>query len=134
MEQNGSRLTVDSPYGVGIPWQGPALVNGRLWPVRSDTTLWLPAGAVLVQPGPKEQGPRILDFNGDLRSATASAAGLEFSYESSARALAIIDRRPARFQIDGAPANPKVLECGSNFTLVLPRGQHVVQLETEAAR
>jgi len=134
VEQDGARLTVASPYGVGIPWQGPALVNGRPWPVRSDTTLWLPAGAALVQPGPKEQGPRILDFNGDLRSASASSAGLEFSYESSARALAIIDRRPARFQIDGAPANPKVLDCGSNFTLVLPRGQHVVQLETQAER
>src|SRR6202022_2857687 len=34
-EQEGSRLTVDSRYGVGIPWQGPALGNGRLWPVRA---------------------------------------------------------------------------------------------------
>ncbi len=43
-EQNGSRIVIESHNGVGVPWQGPALVNGRLWPVRSDTTLWLPAG------------------------------------------------------------------------------------------
>ena len=43
-EQNGSQLVIESHNGVGVPWQGPALVNGRLWPVHSDTMLWLPAG------------------------------------------------------------------------------------------
>jgi hypothetical protein len=38
-EQNGSRLVIESHNGVGVPWQGPALVNGRLWPVHSDDAL-----------------------------------------------------------------------------------------------
>ncbi|HUA22349.1 MAG TPA: hypothetical protein VMB25_26570 [Bryobacteraceae bacterium] len=134
VEQDGPRLTIASPYGVGILWQGPALVNGRPWPVRSDTTLWLPAGAAMIQPALKEAGPRILDFNGDLRSASHSAAGLEFSYESRARALAILDLHPVRLEIDGAPASLPILASGANFTLLLPRGQHVIHLETEAER
>ena len=35
-EQNGSRLIIDSRHGVGVSWQGPAFVNGHLWPVRDD--------------------------------------------------------------------------------------------------
>jgi hypothetical protein len=127
-EQNGARLIVNSRHGVGVPWHGPALVNGRLWPVRSDTTLWLPAGANVVEPAPQDSGPRMLDFNGDLRSASASAAGLEFSYQSNARAMAVLSVRPHKLEIDGAVVEQTVLESGANFVLTLPRGQHVVQL------
>ncbi|HYL38073.1 MAG TPA: hypothetical protein VEV17_19305 [Bryobacteraceae bacterium] len=128
-EQNGSRLLIDSPNGVGVPWQGPALVNGRPWPVRDDTTLWLPAGPVVAEPAQKELALRIVDFNGNLRSANASAAGLEFSYQSGARAMALLNARPHRVVIDGATAVQSVTESGSGFLLILPRGQHVVNLE-----
>jgi hypothetical protein len=100
-EQHGSRLMEDSPQGVGVPWQGPAMVNGRLWPVRNETTLWLPAGPSVIEPALKDGGLRILDFNGDLRSDGASAAGLEFSYQSNARALAILSARQRRLEVDG---------------------------------
>ncbi len=129
LEQNGSRLLVASRDGVGVPWQGPALVNGRLWPVRSNDTLWLPAGAMVAEPAQKEPGPRILDFNGNIRSASASASGLEFSYQSNARALALLNSRPVKIEIDGSPSQPKTLESGTNFLLILPRGQHIVSLE-----
>ena len=72
-EQTGARLIVDSRQGVGVSWQGPALVNGHLWPVRNDTTLWLPAGSSLIEPAPQDSSLRIVDFNGDLHSANASA-------------------------------------------------------------
>lgn len=134
IEQDGSRLMVNSRDGVGIPWQGPALVNGRPWPVRSDDMLWLPAGSMVVEPAQKEPAPRILDFNGDLRSASASADALEFSYESGARALALVNARPSKLEIDGAPEQPRILESGANFMLVLPRGQHIVNLEMVGSR
>jgi hypothetical protein len=129
VEQTGSRLIIDSPNGVGVPWQGPALVNGRPWPVRDDTTLWLPAGSVVIEPSQKEPAMRILDFNGNLRSASASGAGLEFSYQSSARAIALLNTRPHRVEIDGAAVEQNITESGSSFQLLLPRGQHVVNLE-----
>ena len=132
-ERNGSRLVIESHNGVGVPWQGPALVNGHLWPVRSDTTLWLPAGPNVIEPASptpsaKDAALRMMDFNGDLRSASASSDGLRFTYASSARALAILNARPRKLEIDGAPSNPKVDASGAGFVLALPKGQHVVQL------
>jgi hypothetical protein len=130
MEQNGSRLTVQTRHGVGIPWQGPALVNGKLWPVRSDDTLWLPAGSVVVEPAAKEAALRVLDFNGDLRTASASGASIEFSYQSNSRALALVNARPASIEIDGAASDQQLTASGSSYLLVLPRGQHIVQLHS----
>ncbi|HTS50375.1 MAG TPA: hypothetical protein VMH05_20660 [Bryobacteraceae bacterium] len=132
VEQNGSRLIIDSARGVGVPWQGPALVNGRLWPVRDDDTLWLPAGPAVIEPATNEPAPRILDFNGELRSAKASEGSLEFSYQSSARAMAIVNVRPSKLEIDDAAVQAEFLQSGRGFVLMLPRGQHVVRVETDA--
>src|SRR3984957_19501781 len=127
-EQNGSRFVNESRHGVGVPWQGPALVNGRLWPIHSDTTVWLPAGPSVVEPAPKDSPLRMTDFNGDLRSASVVGDGLRFSYTSAARALALLNVRPRKFELDGAPGEPKLRESGPGFILTLPRGEHVVQL------
>jgi len=127
-EQNGSQLVIDSRYGVGVPWKGPALVNGRPWPVQSDTTLWLPAGPSVVEPAPKDAPLRMIDFNGDLNSASVVTDGLRFAYQSSARALAVLNARPRKIQIDGAPSDPKLGDSGAGFVLTLPHGQHVVQV------
>jgi hypothetical protein len=133
-EQEGSRLTVDSRYGVGIPWQGPALVNGRLWPVGDDATLWLPAGSNVIEPAQKDPALRILDFNGNLRSANISPAGLQISYQSNSRAMAIVSPRPGKIEVDGAEYGEKLLDSGSNVVLMLPRGQHIVELEAAPSR
>jgi len=127
-EQNGSQLTIESHSSVGVPWQGPALVNGRLWPVRSDGMLWLPPGPSAIEPAPKDPVLRMVDFNGDLRSASVITDGLRFTYESSARALALLNARPGKLEIDGAPSDPKLGESGPSFVLTLPRGKHVVQV------
>jgi hypothetical protein len=128
--QDGPKLIVESRFGVGLPWQGPAMLNGRPWPVRNDTTLWIPSGRNVIEPGQKEPAWHILDFNGNLRSASASTDSLKFSYQSSARALALLNARPGSNEIDGAGTQPALVESGSNFILLLPRGQHVVQVET----
>ncbi len=136
-EQNGSRMVIESHYGVGVPWQGPALVNGHPWPVHSDTMLWLPAGPNVIEPAPAASVPkdpmlRMVDFNGDLASASVVTDGLRFTYESSARALAVLNARPKKLEIDGAPHDPALvptlLPSGPSFVLTLPRGHHVVQL------
>jgi len=133
VEQDGSKLIVESRFGVGVPWQGPAMLNGRPWPVRNDTTLWLPAGRSAIEPAQKESALKILDFNGNLRSASAYADGLKFSYRSDARAMALLNSRPGSVEIDGAGAKPEMVESGSNYILLLPRGQHVVQVEMAGA-
>jgi len=128
VQQDGRRLIVDSPYGVGVPWQGPALVNGRQWPVHDQTTLWVPAGPNIIEPAAKDPALRMLDFNGNLRSAAASPAGLEFSYQSNARAAAVLNKRPQKLEVDGNSTAQPLLESGLNFVILLPRGQHVVTI------
>jgi hypothetical protein len=133
VEQQGSRLTVDSRYGVGIPWPGPALVNGHLWPVRDESTLWLPAGSNVIEPAQKDPPLRILDFNGNLRSASVAPAGLQISYQSNSRAIAVISPRPGKIEVDGAEYDGKLEDSGPNVVLMLPRGQHIIDLEQAAS-
>jgi hypothetical protein len=121
-ERVGSKLVVESRFGAGVPWKGGAKVDGEAWPARDDDTLWLPAGAHSVEAAPATTAPRLLQFNGDLKSARiVDAATIEFTYQSGARAIAILDRPAANVEIDGE-AVPAALP------LSLPRGQHLVRV------
>jgi len=128
-ERIGSKLVVESAHGVGVPWRGPALVDGRPWPVQDAATLWLPAGAHSVEAAAEDGGPRLLRLNAELKSARRlDSRSIEFTYLSSARAIAVLDRPPAAVEIDSAPAVP---ERAGTQTLLLPRGQHIVTLTIE---
>jgi hypothetical protein len=121
----GSATTIEAPYGVGIPWHGAAQVDGRTWPAMNDATLWLPAGTHQVEHAAKSAPDRLMDFNGVLTSAgTLPNHKLAISYESSTRALAILDHRPVSLEIDGATSEPQFTTAPGGFVLTLPRGQH----------
>jgi hypothetical protein len=122
--QVNGKLDVESRRGVGVSWAGPALVDGKPWPFASDTTVWLPGGAHSVEAAAQRTALRVLDFNGDLRMAGVTSAGIEFAYESSARAMAVLERAPGRVEIDGVEQTPQLL----GNVLLLPRGQHLVTL------
>ena len=120
----GGKLAVESQRGTGVPWHGSALVDGKPWPVASDKILWLPKGAHSIEPAEKATALKILDFNGELKSAKVTSQGVEFAYQSSARAMATLEHLPRKVDIDGAEAKP---EFAGNV-LILPRGQHLVTL------
>ncbi len=128
VEQNGSKLVIDSRFGAGVLWDGPALVNGKAWPVHDGTTVWIPGGPQVIESASKDVGFRIVDFNGNLKSAASRSNGVEFSYESSARAIAVVDHQPAHLELDGAQAALHVSSVGSNWMVMLPKGQHLVVL------
>ena len=129
VEQIGSKLTIDSRYGVGVPWRGPAMVNGRIWPVRGLNIVWLPPGSQTIEPAVNDTPLHIVDFNGGLNSAGARANGVEFSYQSSARAFAALDFKPTRLEIDGAAATLHAIAVDSNYIVQLPKGQHLIVLD-----
>jgi hypothetical protein len=132
LEQAGARLTVESAQGVGVVWKGPARVDGRAWPASDGEMVWLPAGAHTVEAAKAAPAARILDFNGGLESASATARGLAFGYVAVSRAVAALDRKPLRQQIDGAPAPLDFANAdGPPFVVIFPRGQHLVELEME---
>jgi hypothetical protein len=134
VERVAGRLVLETKSGVGIPWAGPAMVNGRLWPVASDETLWLPPGPVAVEVTAAAPPLRVLDFNGDLQTAAVQNGGVEISYQSQHRAVAVLDRRPDGVEIDGAAVEANWIADGGRHALILPRGQHVVTFLVKGLR
>src|SRR6185369_6242710 len=63
VQRSGPKTTVDSVIGVGLPWKGPALVDGQPWPVADDDTLWLPPGPHSVEPGARHAPLRLVRLN-----------------------------------------------------------------------
>lgn len=125
----GPKLVVESPQAVGVRWSGGALVDGSLWPMQNDSVVWLPAGAHSIQPSGESPHARLLDFNGELKSARAiDGRQIELAYESSSRALAVLDFVPMRVAIDGVAEQPRLAGARS---LILPRGQHLVTIQPE---
>jgi hypothetical protein len=130
VEQSGPRLVVNTRYGVGVPWRGPASVDGRVWPVRDQSTVYLPAGSHVLEHSTADAAVRLIDFNGNLETAASLPNGLDFSYRSSARAIAVLNVQPRRVDLDGA-SYPTTAQ---NAVLLLPKGQHVVHIEAAAPK
>ncbi len=128
-EISGAKTLVESDYGAGVPWDGPADVDGHAWPASDGKTVWLPAGAHTIEKGSERPGSRLLRLNGDLKTARLSGdKGIEFTYASSSRAIAVLSAPPRRIRIDGVEQPPKL--AGPN-TLMLPSGEHAVIIETQ---
>ncbi|MCC6363576.1 MAG: hypothetical protein IT165_08620 [Bryobacterales bacterium] len=126
------KTTVDLAAGGGVKWQGPAKVDGAPWPVVSQGTVWLPAGEHVVEPGDGDPAVQVLDLNAELKSARVEGTTLELAYESTTRALAILNRTPKKLEVDGREVEPKVWVFDEGWVLVLPPGQHVVTLITDS--
>jgi hypothetical protein len=131
LERTGGKLIVDSPFGAGLRWDGPALVNGRPWPVTSEGVVWLPAGAVTVEPAATSPTFRVVDYNADLRGATSISGGVELAYQSRARAYFVFNAPPGRIDLDGAIYDAEAVRTDTGYTLILPRGQHLVTVHAE---
>jgi hypothetical protein len=124
-ERSGGKMIVDSLRGLGVPWTGSATVDGRLWPVAGDNVVWLPRGGHVVEASAQRAPLRVLDFSGELKSASVVGGGVEFAYQSSSRAMAWVERRPRRVEIDGVEAPVEWV----GDVAMLPRGQHIVVME-----
>jgi hypothetical protein len=129
IERVGAKTVVESEGGVGVAWKGAATVDGLPWPVADGETVWLPPGTHAVEQAKEAAVLHLVRLNADLRAAQRLGAdGLEFSYQSAGRAIAVFDRRPRSLAVDGAEAP---LHFAGPMTILLPRGQHVVTIASE---
>ena len=126
------RITVASRAGTGARWAGPARVDGKEWPLAGDGFVWLPGGTHTIEPGGGTPAVRVLDFNGDPLSAAALTGGAEVAYRSAARAFAVLERRPARLEVDEVNVPVRGWEGERGFVTILPRGQHIARFFEEA--
>lgn len=127
---NENSLEVVSPRPVGVAWNGPALVDGRPWPVSGETAVWLPSGKHFIAPGVDFPSPRLLYLNADLIDARSLPRGLDFEYASSSRAIALVNERPQRVVVDGLPFDAPALVADRHWAVLLPRGRHIARIET----
>jgi hypothetical protein len=123
-EQSGAKLIVSAKRSTGVSWKGPALVDGRLWPVWDSNTIWIPPGTHTLEAALMNPALQVRDFNGEIRTASATSKQIEFSYQSATRAFAVLDKKPSKLELDGAEAP---IEWNGSV-LTLPRGQHLVLL------
>jgi hypothetical protein len=129
IEKLGRKTVIDAAWDIGLPWSGPAMVDGLPWPAADADTVWLPAGPHSIEPGPPHPGPRLLRLNAELKAARyAGPSAIEFSYRSAARAIAVLDRVPQSLEVDGA-----AFPVPNAAVILLPRGQHVVTLTASPA-
>jgi hypothetical protein len=123
----GPKTVVEATAGVGLPWKGAAKIDGALWPVIDDATVWLPAGAHGVETAADHRSLRLLRVNAELNSARyVDSSTVEFTYQSQCRAFVIVDRVVQSLEIDGQPA-----AVPASTTLLLPKGQHVVTVTAQ---
>ena len=106
-----------------------ALVDGKPWPLADDATVWLPGGVHTLEAASAGSGWRVLDFNGEVKSAERlEGGGVMLAYSSSSRAIAILEKRPDGMELDGVETAPQLAASGANWALLLPRGVHTVRM------
>ena len=69
IDRVGTKIVVESPTGVGLPWKGQAMVDDLPWAVTDGETVWLPPGAHAVEPGKEAAGIRLVRLNAGLQAA-----------------------------------------------------------------
>lgn len=130
-ERDGGRAAIRNTRPVAVRWEGRAKVNGAVWPAAGDGWVWLPPGEHTIEQGEADAPVRLLDFNGELKSARATGTGIDFSYECASRAFAVLSKPPKSLLIDNLPVEPKLWIFDESWILVLPKGQHLVSVTTD---
>ena len=124
--QAGGKLAIEARSSHAVRWTGGAAVDGMPWPVAGQGTVRVPSGAHAITQSTVRPPIAILDLGAELTSASSSDTSTEIAYDSQARAWTLLDRKPARIELDGAPSEIAPLALGDGTWLVeLPRGQHL---------
>lgn len=130
--REGDNLALESPHGVGVRWEAPVSLDGRPWPLRDGQRVWVPPGKHVLGSAAPSTSASVLDFDGTVEGAASLANGIELVYRASARALATLDRKPARLTLDGQPAPLDLVgQVDGAWVLRLPRGNHTAVITLE---
>lgn len=118
-------LVVDSPRVIRVAWSGPAEMDGRPWPIQDAKSLLIPAGHHEITVAINDPSVKLADFSGNIQTAISSSEGVELSYTSATRTIAVFGSPVASVDVDGTP----FWNAGSaqdHTSVLLPAGEHVV--------
>jgi uncharacterized protein YdaL len=74
--------------------------------------------------------PQILSFTGNILSETYSMRKIGFTYACPLRALASLNSKPTKMEVDGKDYDFKVLTGNDCYSVYLPPGNHNVEITT----
>lgn len=124
-EKSVDEMEINAPEPTRVLWQGPAEIDSKIWPIQNANFVLAPAGSHRLSVGTAEPALTITDFNGEIRSAHALKDGVQLSYASRSRAIALLSSRVSTIEVDGAPFW-RAQGAGDSYSFVLPAGQHLV--------
>ncbi len=122
-EHGPDEMDVDAQALTRVAWQGPVEMDGKAWPVQDDSFVLAPSGKHRLSAAVEKPALTIRDFNGEIRSASASDKQVDVFYESRTRAIAVLSSKVARVEVDGEAYGAYAEGAGA---VLLPSGQHVV--------
>jgi uncharacterized protein YdaL len=117
-------------------------VDDELWPGWGENEVYLPAGAHRITAVERPWfhffdtsvlDLRLLRFTGNLDSLAPTKRGLEFTYDSYLRSLALFNRAPFEVRVDGRLVNEPTDSLGDIWSVRLPRGRHRVEIVADSA-
>lgn len=116
-------LATDAAEVTRIPWQGPAELDGKPWPLQDDRFVLVPSGKHHLSTGIRKPTVLIGDFNGSMESARSGRDRVDVSYNSRTRAIVLLASAVSSVELDGQPYQG---HAAGKQAMLLPRGQHVV--------
>lgn len=111
-------------------------VDDKLWPGWGESEVFIPGGRHSIGAAERRFSfldtsvldLRLLRFTGNLDNLAPTDRGIEFSYDSLMRTLALFNRQPFEIHVDGKPYHEPVVHYASHWSVRLPRGQHKVEV------
>jgi uncharacterized protein YdaL len=111
-------------------------VDGQLWPGWGESEVFIPGGSHRITAAERKFSfvdtsvldLRLLRFTGNLDTLKPTERGVEFSYDSLMRTLALFNRQPHEIRVDGNPYTEPAVHYASHWSVRLPRGQHKVEI------
>jgi uncharacterized protein YdaL len=130
---------VSSPYSFTLklpPGVRSIRIDGMLHSPSRENGFLIPAGTHTVETG-GDQGPafstheldtRILSINANLLTVAQGIRTVSFTYESATRVLVALNREATALTVDGSAYHSIPLRGNDCFTLMLPPGNHAVNV------
>ena len=111
-------------------------VDDQVWPGWGENEVFIPKGQHTITAAERRFSfldtsaldLRLLRFTGNLDTLAPNERGIEFSYDSMMRTLALFNRQPFEIRVDGKPYNEPAVHYSSHWSVRLPRGLHKVEV------
>jgi uncharacterized protein YdaL len=116
------------------------------WPGWSQNDVFIPSGTHRITPAEKRWGLdipllqkyglfdtsvldiRLVHYAGNLDRLARTDRGLQFSYDSIMRSVALFNKQPKKIMMDGQPYAEPVASQSGLWSVRLPRGRHSVDV------